>query len=355
MAKLYEIDSWSEQLWWNTGGTRDKKIYQNPEDGTIYYFKQSYRKGKMDYQHEFWSEIIAYEVGEFLGFDVLPYHIALRNEVVGCISKSMIDPESEELVEGGKYLQAFDHTFKPEDSNTRSRYNFDLIIKALSSFDLPQYTQNIINIIVFDALIGNSDRHQENWAVINEHSMMTKTLSEVRKDYEKDQFKAYPYIYKKIYNFFYTKKGKIRKEVEHAQLMLPKETRFAQIYDSGCCFGRELLDEKVSILLRDDKALNKYIDKGKSEIHWEGKKVNHFELVTSILEDEELKPMVLKSLEEMVKRFDKKKIEQIVNNIDQELVKMGNPKILPTDRKEMIIKLLILRFRKLEAIYQSNK
>jgi hypothetical protein len=27
MAKLFLIDSWSEQRWWNTGGTRDKKIY----------------------------------------------------------------------------------------------------------------------------------------------------------------------------------------------------------------------------------------------------------------------------------------------------------------------------------------
>jgi hypothetical protein len=73
MAKLYNISAWSEQSWWNTGGTRDKKIYLSPEDGELYYFKQSFKKGKRDYTYEFWSEIIASEVGEHLGFDILPH------------------------------------------------------------------------------------------------------------------------------------------------------------------------------------------------------------------------------------------------------------------------------------------
>ena len=114
MAQLFDISNWNEQLWWSTGGTRNKKVYLNTEDGEIYYFKESYKKGKRDYKYEFWSEIIASEIGILFEFNVLEYHIALRGNDIGCISKSMIDPESEELVEGGKYLQAFDNTFKPE-------------------------------------------------------------------------------------------------------------------------------------------------------------------------------------------------------------------------------------------------
>lgn len=175
MAKLFQIDDWNEQSWWNTGGTRDKKIYLNPDDGERYYFKQSYRVGKMDYKYEFWSEIIAYELGTLLGFDVLPYHIAKREGVIGCISKSMIT-DQEELVEGGKYLQAFDQKFKPEDTGSRNRYDFKLIIDTLDFFDLNKFTSQIIDMIVFDALIGNSDRHQENWALITSQTELSKAI-----------------------------------------------------------------------------------------------------------------------------------------------------------------------------------
>jgi hypothetical protein len=175
MARLFQIDEWNEQSWWNTGGTRDKKIYLNPEDGERYYFKQSYRVGKMDYKYEFWSEIIAFEVGTFLGFNILPYHIANRKGVIGCISKSMIT-DKEELVEGGKYLQAFDQKFNPEDTRSRNLYNFKLIIEALDFFDLNKFTSQIIDMIVFDALIGNSDRHQENWAMITSQTELSKAI-----------------------------------------------------------------------------------------------------------------------------------------------------------------------------------
>jgi hypothetical protein len=77
---------------------------QDP-DGNFYYFKRSQLKPGKDYRFEFWSEIIAYEVGIILGFNVLRYDIAIDSEVIGCISKSMINPDKEELIEGIKYLQ----------------------------------------------------------------------------------------------------------------------------------------------------------------------------------------------------------------------------------------------------------
>ncbi len=111
MAKLYNITEWSEQPWLNTGGTRNKKNYLNPADNELYYFKQSLKREKKDYKYEFWSEIIAYEIGQMCGFNILPYHVAVRGKEVGCISKSMINPDKEELVEGGRYIQAFDNSF----------------------------------------------------------------------------------------------------------------------------------------------------------------------------------------------------------------------------------------------------
>jgi hypothetical protein len=355
MAKLYNISEWNEQSWWNTGGTRDKKIYLNPEDGELYYFKQSFKKGKRDYKHEFWSEIIASEVGELLGFDILPYHIAIRGNTVGCISKSMINQASEELIEGGKYLQAFDNSFKPENIKLRNQYNFDLILRALISFKKEKHLKELAETLVFDALIGNSDRHQENWAIINVHTVLTESITQIERGIETGEIDEMPSWLKKIIKSIYTAKGKIRPEFQNARLMLPKQTRFAPIYDSGCSFGRELDDERVRLMLNDEKEIQKYIFNGLAEIHWESKKITHFELVNKLLEREGLKEFILDSLKRITEQFDPSKVEQIVINIDNEIIGLGNSNFLPMERKELVLKLLTLRSNKLMEIYSQYK
>ncbi len=355
MAKLYNISEWNEQSWWNTGGTRDKKIYLNPEDGELYYFKQSFKKGQRDYKHEFWSEIIASEVGELLGFDILAYHIAIRGNVVGCISKSMINQASEELIEGGKYLQAFDNTFNPENIKLRNQYNFDLILNALISFKKEKHLKELVETIVFDALIGNSDRHQENWAIINVHTVISEGITQIERGIETGEIDEIPNWLKKIVKAIYTVKGKNRPELQTARLMLPKQTRFAPIYDSGCSFGRELDNERIKLMLTNEQEIQKYVAKGLAEIHWESNKISHFELMNKLLEREGLKDYVKESLERILKQFDPKRIEDIVLNIDKELIDLGNSNILPKERKELVLKLLTLRLNKLREIYSQCK
>lgn len=350
MAKLYNISNWDEQLWWNTGGTRDKKIYLNPNDNELYYFKQSFKKGKRDYKYEFWSEIVASEIGKMLEFDILNYDIAIRGEIVGCISKSMISQASEELIEGGKYLQAFDNTFNPESVKLRNQYNFELITQAFFSFNKEKYLKELIEIIVFDALIGNSDRHQENWAIINVHHLDNQNLIETHKT------EPLPNWLKKLMQNLNPIKGKIQPEqINNARLLLTNKTRFAPIYDSGCCFGRELEDEKVSIMLSDEREVNKYVVKGLAEIHWEDKKISHFDLLEKLIEREEFKDLVLNPLKRIVNKFDSTQIKEAVYNIDKDLIKIANTANLPLERKKLIVKLLTLRQNKLEEIYSKYR
>ena len=105
MPKLFKIDDdWTHLQWVNTGGTRAKKFLQNP-DGDYFYFKRSQLKPGKDYTYEFWNEIIVSEIGQLLGFNMLEYHLAIYNDVAGCISKSMI-AENEELIEVVKFFSA---------------------------------------------------------------------------------------------------------------------------------------------------------------------------------------------------------------------------------------------------------
>jgi len=324
LPQLFTItDEWNEQPWFSTGGTRAKKYLQSPE-GKFYYFKRSQYKdatdnkpGK-DFTYEFWSEVIAYEVGATLGFNVLRYDIAIDGKIMGCISESMINSESQELIEVVKFLQAYT-TFNPEDKKDRAKYTFQLIIDSLNIFSPNTFIEAVIETIIFDTIIGNGDRHQENWAIISEFSLEEDTTAEgITKVY----YKA------------------------------PEE--FAPIYDNGSSLGRELIVEKVETLLQSDGDIYKYIDKGLSEIHWEGKKVSHFELIGKLLESTLYNEIVKTIINRVLEKWDGPKIEQIVKEIDRLVPESHSIYKIPDSRKLLIFKIITLRRNRLATLIHER-
>lgn len=345
MAQVIDISQWSEQRWWNTGGTRNKKIFLNPADNQLYYFKQSLKREQKDYKYEFWSEIIASELGKQLGFDVLTYDIAIWEKELGCLSKSMINPDKEELVEGGKYLQAFDNTFNPDDKTLRSQYTFDLIASTLDAFQLSDHLNQILEILVFDALIGNSDRHQENWAFITEHSTLSKSIATIEFDLRHANLDNAPRWVRWFLRKTYQLKGsqEIRPEFKKMKLLMAKSTRFAPIYDSGCSFGRELTEERVVAMLDDEKLIQSYVARGQSEIHSENGKLSHFELLKHLLTDEDCAETIKTSIKRTLNRLNKDSVNELINNIDVGLIGEFDSSKIPEPRKRLIYKLIISR------------
>lgn len=102
-VQFIDTSDWQETFWLHSGGTREKRILLDPQD-KLWFFKRSERKPAQDgkpgkyYKDEFWSEIIAYQIGNFLRLNVLRYDVALSNGQLGCLSPSMIDVEKEKLV-----------------------------------------------------------------------------------------------------------------------------------------------------------------------------------------------------------------------------------------------------------------
>ncbi|MDR0574740.1 MAG: hypothetical protein LBG96_12045 [Tannerella sp.] len=338
MAEFYDISEWQEKRHLQTGGTRNKAIFENPQTGNLYYFKTSLKKEVIDYKYEFWSEIIASEIGKALGFNVLRYDIACHKGEIGCISKSMIDTNKNKLSEGIDYLVGYDPGYNPDSKGSYSQYTFRFIEKALSEYRLKDKMDCLVKTIIFDSLIGNGDRHQENWGFI------VPNIEGVSRDDEKDKNKLLDTVLPKL---FWRLKIKKRERDIIANII---KGEFSPIYDSGSCLGRELTDEKVNKMLQNSKMLESYIDRDKCEIRWEDNKLSHYELINKIRKETEYRGVIENEIKRVASIFKTEEIEKTVNNIDLDLPENLKEQKMPENRKNLIVKLLSLRFERLKDI-----
>lgn len=329
MADLFEIQDWEAKPWFSTGGTRAKK-YVEGKDGKLYYFKRSeYKeaqggKPEKDYRYEFWSEVIAHEVGTLLGFNTLRYDIAIDNDIVGCLCEDMLGSGKEELIMGVQYLQGYDNFFDPLKREHRKKYTFQLIENAMAKYGYEVFLKNITSLIVFDTIIGNSDRHQENWGVIAELKPLYRSMEKVLNSGDEEE----------------------RQLLRDAKLLLPDNMKFAPFFDNGSSLCRELSACRVEELLLDKDLQEIYIQKGKAEIHWQEQKLSHFQLVENLL-DSNYRKEVIESIMQVRERFDEKAVNEIVYLVDNVLPSSHSFYKMPDVRKELIAKIITLRSQKL--------
>lgn len=348
-----DISDWNIKVFLTTSGTRSKKIVEHTETGNEYFFKGSKEldTGEIRYPQEFWSEIVSSKIGQVLGFNVLDYNIAYNKnstQKIGCLSKSMVDYSENKLTEGKLFLTGFDPSYNPEQKEHKKRYTFQFIKETLEFFNYGDYVKNILEIIIFDALIGNSDRHQENWGIITNFK---ETLDDIEKEIKsnKKMLGRLILIFKKIIAEGQSQKnksGNVKKQDFIIESDFIKNS-FSPIYDSGCCLGRENLDEKIVKMLANPPMIDKYLMKGVSEIHWEGEnqKQNHFTLIKLL--QEEYRDEIAVIIAQVEENFNSELIENIVTNIDQKLPESLNSHKLGENRKLLMVKLLNLRFKKL--------
>ena len=121
---------------------------------------------------------------------------------------------------------------------------------------------------------------------------------------------------------------------------------FAPIYDSGCCLGREILDEKVQLMIKNDQMIAAYVRKGLSEIHHSDfTKKNHFDLIKYIKTNHS--EYVLSIIQRTQGKYVPEMISDIIHNIDLELPPSLDEYKLVDHRKELMVKLVTLRLESL--------
>lgn len=343
-TKYHNVENWASEDF-NSGGTREKQILISPDD-IRYYFKKSLRKKEKYYKYEFWSEVIASQIERFFGFNVITYDVAYMGNEIGCISQTIIDKAVSELNSGYNYLLEIFPELAETNPDYKKHHTFQNIIKVLKHNKLERFNESVIEMIIFDAIIGNNDRHSENWTIIISDKQLNTEIVTIKQNFALLSQKFHKE------NSFYEKHGSALNELEKEILEEEEKIKennfiFSPLYDNGSSLGRELEDGKINKYLENNE-LQKYLKGGKSDIRYNDKKLNFFELIESIKAD--YKEYVDNAINRIKERYNEELIIEIVNNVDNELPEKFNEYKLPNNRKEFIIKCLNARIDKIIKI-----
>lgn len=204
---------------YNTKGSRVKKIIVD-NHGKKAFFKY---EGKNYLVSEACSEKMSYEIAKVLGYKCAKIELAKDNEGnLGVLNYLFIDIGNTEHIDAISYLNI--------NYNERKEfYTISNIKKTLDELDKKLF-RDFIKIMIFDALVGEQDRHEENWGIQR----------------------------------------------------IGKEYQMSPLYDNGCNLLREFKDYNLAKqYYSKQKDFNAYIERSKTIIYKEDNKTKykHFELI----------------------------------------------------------------------------
>ena len=150
-------------------GSKQKFWYRNPDDysGSAWLFK--YPRSNSG---EHWSEKIAAEIAQVLDIPHARVELAVCENVRGTATESFVG-SLETLMHGNELLALSMSDYNPDQIRRPPRHNVDNIFRILEyvctgmdpGFSDMLKTQ-LASYLILDGLIGNTDRHHENWGVL---------------------------------------------------------------------------------------------------------------------------------------------------------------------------------------------
>lgn len=181
--------------------------------GWAYLFKTA---GKPRFSRQVWSEVIAYRLGVALGREVPPAFVAVdeRSGEAGALIEFFYDVRQGE--QGVRFIHGAEYLSRVLTDTKRGRPHGLLNnLRICRALGLPDPESWWGQTLAFDALIGNVDRHPDNWGVL------------------------------------FSEEG----------------AKFAPIFDNGSSLGYELDDEQV-LRKAKDGGLDSYIAAGTHHCAW---------------------------------------------------------------------------------------
>ena len=148
-------------------GTKRKFWYHDPSHGTRWLFK--YPQPNTG-QH--WAEKIAAEIAKLLDIPHASVELAVRGAARGSATESFVS-YGHEMIHGNQLLEEVMPDYDPERTHHQSYHTIGNIWKVLEHFcgakrAVGEAKARIAEYLVLDALIGNTDRHHENWGMLRD-------------------------------------------------------------------------------------------------------------------------------------------------------------------------------------------
>lgn len=112
------------------------------------------------------SEKLASELAALLGLPSAHVEIGIYKGREGSMS-FLINRDNEDLIEGIWLINELYPNYSAEkmyDDVKEEYYSLEMIINSIEKYGL---LPDLLKMLIFDYLIGNSDRHQNNWAIIS--------------------------------------------------------------------------------------------------------------------------------------------------------------------------------------------
>jgi hypothetical protein len=165
-------------------GTKRKFWFRHPDLGMCLFKLARPETG------EDWSEKVACEIAGALGLPHARYEMAQWSGQPGSISIAILS-DLETLIHGNELIaQLTTHYPNPEAAPRyrNSGHTLSLVMKTLkrsgaeppAGIELPMGVKTaqdvFVGYLLLDALIGNTDRHHENWAVIESYGFEAQEL-----------------------------------------------------------------------------------------------------------------------------------------------------------------------------------
>ena len=247
-------------------GSKTKFWYLDPIDEIEYWLFKFPRPNT----GEHWAEKIAAEVAALLEIPHAKVELAKFSGEKGSVTQSFAHAD-QELVHGNQMLEIAVHGYDLKRTYRQSSHNLVNIWQVMDYFFVEPEAAGraklrLAEYVVLDALIGNTDRHHENWGILRE-----------------------------------------RKDDHWIGFVAPS-------FDHASSLGRELQDEQRDRRLAENR-LGDYVEKGRGAIYWseaDRRGPSPLELVRQATRKypEPFRPALTK-----LEKLDEKSVDDLVNRI----------------------------------------
>lgn len=239
-------------------GSSSIKILNDANSEKEYFFKLSNER----YPLEVFSEVLASHLGKLLGLNMLSYSFGEFQGLVGSVSENMIQNENFQLYHGVDLLKDCYPGFKLSEKPVYSAEQLSVI--AASNHHFYRIESNLLKVAIFDFIIGNTDRHLDNWGYIWNIKADSKRIKKVKRTI----VKFISFLPSNIKHFL----------LKRRNTFLHEEFKFSPIFDSASSLGRENSEAKIKQLLSDNNSHLNYISRCKSEMRWSDEKESFLSL-----------------------------------------------------------------------------